>query len=284
MSGYERGGSTLAAPILVEGPAGPWLRVRESVAFFGHAVVYADWNRWLPAVAAGPELRRLLGHRDWERFNALAKPEVRHRFAVSRLLVRHAASAALEVVPDTLEVAYKPGGRPYLRGCDQLDVSLSHTLDLVVVGLNRRGRIGVDTELAGRRLRYSEVHRQMCTVAERAMLAGLPVPEQEAELLRLWTLKEAYTKALGQGMRMGFTQFGFDADGRGPLTPDGRPASYGEWAFGTYGLELGDSYLMSVACHDAGLGGEEDTAVATMLDEGFFGQVVDLLDRRGRGR
>jgi 4'-phosphopantetheinyl transferase len=279
----ERG--SVSPPILMAGPDGPWLRVRESVAFFGNAVVYANWQQWRPAVAAGPELRSLLGNRDWQRFSALDKPEVRYRFAVSRMLVRHAASAALQVVPEAVELAYKPGGRPYLRGCDQIDVSLSHTLDLVVVGLNRLGRIGVDTELARRRMRYSEVHRQMCTAAERRVLDRLPESEQEAELLRTWTLKEAYTKALGQGMRMGFTQFGFGPGGRELQTPDGDAASYGEWSFGTFGLDLNggltsnDHYLVSIACQDAGHGGVEDTSVGTMLDEGFLGQVVDLLGR-----
>ncbi|MFH8571865.1 4'-phosphopantetheinyl transferase superfamily protein [Streptomyces sp. NPDC017993] len=275
----ELGRSAVAAPILTTGPDGPWLRVRESVAFSGHAVVYTDWRGWLSAVSTGPTLRALLGPRDWQRYNALVKPEVRCRFAVSRMLVGYAAGAALEVPPEAVELAYKPGGRPYLRGCDQLDVSLSHTLDLVVVGINRRGRIGVDTELGRRRLRYSEVHRQMCTAAERAVLAGLSASEQEKELLRLWTLKEAYTKALGQGMRLGFTQFGFDEDGQGPLTPDGAPASFGEWSFGTFGFALEDRYVVSVACQDAGHGGAPETAVGTMLDEGFFGQVVDLLNR-----
>ncbi|MFG2718532.1 4'-phosphopantetheinyl transferase family protein [Streptomyces sp. NPDC048416] len=281
------GRDTVSAPIHMASPDGHWLRVRESLAFFGNAVVYANWQQWRSAVAAEPELRSLLGNNDWQRFSALDKPEVRYRFAVSRMLVRHAASAALQVLPEAVELAYKPGGRPYLRGCDQIDISLSHTLDLVVVGLNRLGRIGVDTELARRRLRYSQVHRQICTAAERRALAPLPESEQEAELLRTWTLKEAYTKALGQGMRMGFTQFGFDPEGRELQTPDGDAASYGEWSFGTFGLDLNggptsnDGYVVSVACQDAGHGAVEDTSVGTMLDEGFLGEVVDLL---GRGR
>ncbi|WP_051970084.1 4'-phosphopantetheinyl transferase family protein [Kitasatospora azatica] len=271
-------------PTLIEGPSGPWLRVRESVSWFGHAVVYADWRQWLPAVESVEELRPLLGRHDFQRSTTLVKPDVRARFVVSRLLVRYAASAALGVPPEAVELAYKPGGRPYLRGCDQIEVSLSHTEDLIVVGLNRHGRIGVDVELSERRMRYSEVNRQMCTTAERALLADLPEPRQEAELRRIWTLKEAYTKALGQGMRMGFTQFGFDLSGRELCTPDGSPASHGEWTFGTF--ELGPAqagrYLVSVACQDAGHGGVQDTAVATMLDEGFLGQVVELLQRGER--
>ena len=56
----------------------------------------------------------------------------------------------IEAAPDTVELAYKPGGRPYLRGLDQIDISLSHTETLLLVGLTRRGWIGVDAELRDR--------------------------------------------------------------------------------------------------------------------------------------
>ncbi|WP_050514945.1 4'-phosphopantetheinyl transferase superfamily protein [Streptomyces rimosus] len=275
---WEPARTTVAEPILMPGIDGPWSKVRQSVSWRGHAVVHGYWQQWLPAALADPELRNLLGSRDWQRFSGLTDPEARSRFAASRLMVRYAAGAALHVPPDSVELAYKPGGRPYLRGCDQVDVSLSHTKDLMVVGLNRRGRIGVDTEVASRRVRYASVERQLCTPTERRHLTALPEPERERELLRIWTLKEAYTKALGQGMRMGFSQFGFGPDGTTLRTPDGREVGEGEWSFGTFWLP--DSYLISVACQDAGLESGGDTAVGTMLDEGFLGEVVDLLSHR----
>ncbi|MFI0264688.1 4'-phosphopantetheinyl transferase family protein [Streptomyces sp. NPDC017056] len=270
----------IAEPLLMPGPGSPWSRVRQSMAWHGHVVVQANWRDWLPAAFTDPELRPLLGARDWRRLRTLRDPEARDRFAASRLLVKYTAGAALQAAPDTVELAYKAGGRPYLRGCDQIEVSLSHTGDLLVVGLNRRGRIGVDTERADRRIQYSAIHRHLCTPDERRRLAGLPQAEQQHRLLRTWTLKEAYTKALGQGMRMGFTQFGFDADATSLLTPQGAPASHGEWTFATFVLDGG--YLVAVACHDAGLDQEGDTAVGTMLDEGFLGEVVDLVSRAER--
>ncbi|MFF5024320.1 4'-phosphopantetheinyl transferase family protein [Streptomyces collinus] len=270
----------VAAPLHMPGPDGPWSRVRQSMAWHGHVVVHASWRGWLPATLADPRLRPVLGARDWQRLHALTDPQARDRFAASRLLLKHTAGAVLQTPPDAVELASKAGGRPYLRGCDQIEVSLSHTGDLLVVGLNRRGRIGVDTERGDRRIQYSAVERHVCTPAERRRLAALPDEEQQRDLLRTWVLKEAYTKALGQGMRMGFTQFGFDPDHRALLTPTGTPASHGEWSFGTFALDGG--HLIGVACHDAGYGDEGDTAVSTMLDEGFLGEVVDLVGRTSR--
>jgi 4'-phosphopantetheinyl transferase len=271
-------GSEIAEPILAADLEGPWGTVRQSMAWHGHAVVYADWRSWLPGTSRSvPErdLRTMLGVRDWRRFTGLADPHARARFAATRLMLRHTVGAVLQSPPDRIELAYKPGGRPYLRGCDQLDVTLSHTRELIVVGINRRGRIGVDTEAADRRIRYTEVERLLCTPREREQLAELEESARDRELVRIWTLKEAYSKALGQGMRMGFNRFGFDRGGESLLTPDGRPAASGEWSFATF--RLLDEYLVSVACHDAGLTGVADVAVDTMLDEGFLGAIVNLL-------
>ncbi|MFF0297132.1 4'-phosphopantetheinyl transferase family protein [Kitasatospora sp. NPDC004615] len=281
MTSYQE---AVNAPLLMPGPGAKWLQVRQAMAWHGHAVVYAYTEQWQDAVLAEPDLRQFLGNRDWQRLSSLEQVRTRERFAASRLLVRYAAGAALQVPPDAVELGYKPGGRPYLRGCDQIDVSISHTRDLIVVGLSRRGRIGVDTELADRKVRYQDMRRLLCTPAERGWLGGLPARRQEKQLLRLWTLKEAYTKALGQGMRLGFTEFGFAEFGSGPgtalHTPDGAAAGFGEWTFGTYALKRG--YLVSIACHDAGHQAVADTAVSTMLDGGFLAEVVNLLKAGAR--
>lgn len=268
------GAARIPEPVHVSGPDGPWHGVREDMDLRGSAVVYTTWGEWLTAAVTDPTLRHLLG-RDWQRYRHTTEPVVRLRFVASRMATKFTAAAALGTQPAALDLAYKIGGRPYLRGLDQIDVSLTHTDDLIAVGVSRNGRIGVDAEPAGRPMSFDLLHSHVCTPAERAELQQLPEARRAAELLRLWTLKEAYTKALGQGMRLGFTEFGFGVGGNGLLTPDGRPAARDEWAFATHRV-LG-RYLISVACYDTGLDTSRDTAPHTMLDEGFISAVAGLL-------
>ncbi|MFE7840151.1 4'-phosphopantetheinyl transferase family protein [Streptomyces sp. NPDC057474] len=270
----QPGQTTIGAPVHVR-PAGPWRPVHENLTELGNAVVHTTWGEWLPAALATPRLRRLLG-RDWARYRRAPDTSARYRFVASRLLMKYTAAAALRTDPESLDLAYRLGGRPYLRGFDQIDLSLTHTGDLIAVGLSRKGRIGVDAEPADRRMRFDLLRAQMCTPAEAAELAPLPQGEQTAETLRLWTLKEAYTKALGQGMRLGFTEFGFGLRSGLLLAPDGTPASRGEWAFTTHPA-LG-RYLLSTACHDAGLDPADDTSARTMFDPGF---VAAMAGRQG---
>ncbi|MDF4250004.1 4'-phosphopantetheinyl transferase superfamily protein [Streptomyces sp. WMMB303] len=263
-----------ARPVRMNGPHGPWERVRDAVARHGSVVVYGRLPEWLPADLDHPRLRPLLG-RDHARFRAMGHPQVRARFVASRLLLKHVACAVVEAAPETVELAYKPGGRPYLRGLDQIDISLSHTENLLLVGLTRRGWIGVDAEARDRPMLGLGTEKQVCTPYERSALAQIAEERRNAALVRLWTLKEAYSKAIGQGMRFRFTEFGFSPQDRNVqvLRPDGEPGTGAEWTFHTCLVDR--AYTVSVAHFDAGFGDTSDTAAATMLDDGLIAALVD---------
>ncbi|MFC7472455.1 4'-phosphopantetheinyl transferase superfamily protein [Actinomadura keratinilytica] len=76
-----------------------------------------------------------------------------------------------------------------------------------------------------------------------------PPRVRERELLRLWTLKEAYSKALGLGLRLGFGDFSVSDGGTNLLAPDDTAARPGAWAFATHQVLGG--HLLSVARHEA---------------------------------
>ncbi|WP_441247508.1 4'-phosphopantetheinyl transferase family protein [Kitasatospora sp. McL0602] len=249
-----------SGPVRIAGPGGPWEPLFDAVRLDGTAVAYgtvADWQ------APGPgegSLERLLG-RETARYLAFDSKAARLGFAASRRFLKHVAGAVVGAVPEELELAHRPHGGVYIRGVGRLGISLSHTEDLVVVGVSRRGAVGTDVESATR-----EVHEAtavvVCSPAERAALKELPEPARGPALLRLWTLKEAYSKAIGQGMRFPFTQFGFDLDGDRPRLrwPDGRPRAGTEWQFASHTLDEG--YLVSLAVSEA----FEGVGPATVLD------------------
>ncbi|MFJ7208391.1 4'-phosphopantetheinyl transferase family protein [Streptomyces sp. NPDC098789] len=205
-----------SAPLAVAGPDGPWDELGDRLDDEGRAVVCTTWGQWLTAALLDPALRPLLGH-DWPRYRQGPTAAGRMRFAVSRLVMKYTAASALNVPVDTLDLGYRPGGRPVLRGLGgELEVSLAHTDELIVVGVSRTGPIGVDAEPAARDISFELLREHVCTPAEDAELALLPEEERRARMLRLWTLKEAYTKALGHGMRRSFAGFGFVIEPIGP--------------------------------------------------------------------
>ncbi|MFE9441196.1 4'-phosphopantetheinyl transferase family protein [Streptomyces sp. NPDC006602] len=187
---------------------------------------------WLPAGWDGRTPPPGLDPADRRRLAVLRHPLVRDRLLASRLLAKEVAAAALGTPPARITLAGEPGGRPTLAGRPGVGISLSHTAGLVLVGLCHGGRIGVDAERADRRLPAADtLCRHHCSPEERAWLASLPDAEREGELVRLWTLKEAYAKAVGLGMSLDFATHGFlprrPAAGRSGSAPYGLVAAAG---------------------------------------------------------
>ncbi|MGW5660938.1 4'-phosphopantetheinyl transferase family protein [Streptomyces sp. NPDC003758] len=251
-------------PTFAPGPRTPLPGLDQALAATGYALVWGRPADWAPEPAA---IRRLLG-REFGRYERIGSPEHRHRFAASRMLLKHAAAAALGAEPEQLELARRPGGRPYVRGCDQLEVSLSHTGRMLVVAVSQLGLVGVDVEAADRPVLGSPVERDICIAREAEDIGRLPAERRNAALVRLWTLKEAYSKALGFGMRLPFTSFGFEpVGGEGPgrlLRADGVPVEQGGWSFQSHVLD--GAYTASAAISRRALGPTRDTQARTMLD------------------
>ncbi|MCK6551033.1 4'-phosphopantetheinyl transferase superfamily protein, partial [Myxococcota bacterium] len=105
-----------------------------------------------------------------------------------------------------------PLGRPFLAAPRGLDLSVAHTDGLVVCAVARGATIGVDVEARARPAKL-ELAATFFSPAEQVALAALPAVEQPARFRVLWTLKEAFVKALGLGLAVPLDQFTFTHDG-----------------------------------------------------------------------
>ncbi|WP_405853312.1 4'-phosphopantetheinyl transferase superfamily protein [Streptomyces sp. NBC_00090] len=269
--------AVVPVPRHVPGPAGPWAPVAGDLARCGTAVVWSRVAPWHPAPVPPGRLRALLGD-DRVRYEARRGADA-ERFAAGRLLLKYAAAQALRVPPDGIELAYGLTGRPLVRGRPGVALSLSHTGDLLCVAVTVVGGIGVDVESAGRRLYDSGLEPRMCAPSERDALARLPEADRNPRLLRLWVLKEAYTKALAQGRLLPFTSFGFRPHGAGGgaelLRADGTAVADPAWRFTT--LPLDGTHLVGLAVRDTGRLG--DAECSDPLDRLSRSTAENLLER-----
>lgn len=107
------------------------------------------------------------------------------------VLVRQALGAAPE------QLAQRAGGKPYLPGGPEFNISHSGALTVCAVG---RSPIGVDVEQM--RPRRLAALRRVLHPDELAHLSKLPPEEQRVEFYRAWTIKEACCKLTGEGISL----------------------------------------------------------------------------------
>lgn len=101
--------------------------------------------------------------------------------------------------PAALAVSRSPGGRPQLTQ-GGADFNLSHAGGWVAVGVVRSGFIGVDLEQARSLDIWDAIAPDFLAPPELAAFRALGAEGRAGGALRLWCIKEAVLKAVGEGL------------------------------------------------------------------------------------
>ncbi|MEJ2621371.1 MAG: 4'-phosphopantetheinyl transferase superfamily protein [Candidatus Thiodiazotropha sp.] len=167
-------------------------------------------------------------------------------------MLRHILSAyRRDVAPNTWRFEQNQCGKPFIA-VDQcrrdLYFNLSHTNGLVALAVSRYPLTGVDIEMSSDRTRALSLTKYVLTTAEQRIYTNLDEEGKRKLFYTLWTLKEAYVKALGTGLSTPMTSFGFYLDIHGePVIADsnGYLLDNNFWRF--YQASLNCEYNMALA-------------------------------------
>lgn len=135
-------------------------------------------------------------------------------------LLRRFLGSYLHVSPSKVQIGYNGNGKPFLNdhhGEDTIQFSLSHSKGVVLYGFSRKGRIGVDVELIQPMTDMDDVVEGFFSKNEKIEYKGLSIEHRMEGFYNCWTRKEAFLKALGDGLSRGLDTFDVS------LTP-GEPA------------------------------------------------------------
>jgi 4'-phosphopantetheinyl transferase len=150
----------------------------------------------------------------------------RHRYLITRALARTALSRHADVKPELWRFTTNPFGRPVICNDNALargiSFNLSHTAELIVLGVAHERALGVDAENA--RSAGLEIADRYFAPEEVMDLRDLPEARQPERFVQLWTLKESYIKARGMGLSIPLNQFAFRFPRPGRLTLAMQPA------------------------------------------------------------
>ena len=130
----------------------------------------------------------------------------------TRALVRTALSRYRPVLPREWRFTSNPQGKPSVEPDCGLRFNLSNSLGLVVCLIAEGADVGVDVEPGERAGEILKLAPRVFSEPEQAQLETLQGHEKLDKLdraLSLWTLKEAYIKARGLGLRLPLDKFSF---------------------------------------------------------------------------
>lgn len=134
----------------------------------------------------------------------------RKRFIVGRGVLRTILSRYSGIAAKQLQFCYGPRGKPDLAetsGVSKLQFNLSHSQELVLYAVTRDRLIGIDIEYMRPMESAGQIVKSFFSVRESAVWHSLPVHQQQTAFFNCWTRKEAFVKAVGDGLALPLDRF-----------------------------------------------------------------------------
>ncbi len=178
-------------------------------------------------------LSPLLSAQEQARAERFGTALLRRRWIAGRATLRLLLGRTLEVDPAAVRLRRGVRGRPELDGDYAVDFNVSHTGDRALVaiatGMQDGTRVGIDIEREDRRVNADGLARKFLTERERAEIAPLASDVRRQRFLRLWTCKEAMSKATGDALSAPFRHMDVTLDGGPRLVAGPMPYAPAAW-------------------------------------------------------
>jgi 4'-phosphopantetheinyl transferase len=206
---------------------------------------------------------------------------LRRSFVLARGALRMLLGCYLDVSSASIQFKYGSKGKPTLVAPAYVDFNVSHSRGLAVFAFTAGREIGVDVEqirpledmqIIADRYFYSE---------EAAEIMSLTADQRQRAFFHCWTRKEAYIKAIGDGLSTPLNGFRVTLHPSQParLIHLAHDASFAE-AWTLRDLRLAANYTAAIAYRDA----ERRVAVLPIIDPAELLSIPKRLKRSRDGR
>ena len=139
-----------------------------------------------------------------ERRRAARFHEPRHAalYAAGRAALREVLAHYTGERPAEIAIREEANGKPVLadRRCAWLNFNVSHARDVALIAVAARRRVGIDLEAVTTDIDLPALAKIVFSPEELARWTALAAGERGAAFFATWVFKEAYVKALGEGL------------------------------------------------------------------------------------
>jgi len=154
-------------------------------------------------------LATVLSTNELERAEKFRFPHLRSRYVAARGSLRVLLGRYLQLDPAALEFSYSSRGKPTLKGqgAESLHFNLAHSHELALIAITRAAPVGVDVERIRPMRDADRIADRFFSTREAEAFRKVPAAEQDAAFFSLWTRKEAWLKATGDGISESLSKF-----------------------------------------------------------------------------
>ncbi len=196
----------------------------------------------------------VLGPKERQQLHKFHFQKDRLLYLHAHAMLRRLLSGYLSCTPQELVFENNAYGKPALKYPSQLSFNLSHAHQaaVLVIGADPQLDLGVDIEFMQDRGELVSLADHYFSATEATLLKQQPISKQCAVFFKLWTLKEAYIKAIGKGLSIDLDSFSFGSLDQGITIDHGSHAEHHHGWFVAQAMPF-DAYQMAVAVRNTQL-------------------------------
>lgn len=131
----------------------------------------------------------------------------RCRWVVCRGVLRALIGQHMDMEPSTVQFSYGACGKPALAATDNFRFNVSHSQDVAVIAISWQREIGIDIEVVRHLDDAMQVAQRVFADEEVAAYTAVPNNLKLQAFFNCWTRKEAFIKAIGEGMSFPLKEF-----------------------------------------------------------------------------
>jgi 4'-phosphopantetheinyl transferase len=166
------------------------------------------WGIWLTASdAAVAYYHSILSVDERHRAERFRFGNLRRSYILSRGGLRIVLAHYLGCAPTGIEFIGGPKGKPALRHSSRIQFNVSHSGQMALYALTVGCELGVDVEQLRTLEDTESIAKRFFSPGEASELLSLNSEERGPAFFRCWTRKEAYVKAIGDGLTIPLNGF-----------------------------------------------------------------------------
>ena len=230
-------------------------------------MIFSDWQPIRDPLELSPDISHVvrvkldLAHEQWSPLVELLSDEERVRaarfrfddprrqFVICRATLRQLLGTLCGVAPQAVSFQYGSRGKPELvtqevnSSIPQIEFNDSHSGTIGLIAIAVGAPIGIDVEEISPDIKFQQLAERFFAPTEATELTRLRPEKQLDGFYRVWTCKEAYIKAKGDGLSLSLSSFRVAIDPDQPASlchVDGQPDEPTHWT--TASLKVGANH------------------------------------------